>query len=208
MTGSGDGAYLNAASYGPLPGRARDAIADFHDRRVAATLTDDDLQAPLIASRAAAARLVNAHTDEIALIPNTNVGINIAAVAVTQLGRGRTVLILDREFPANVYPWLALKQRGVGVEMIPADPLGFPQEDLLLERIARGDVGAVSISFVQFSNGFRANLQAIGSACRAHDALFVIDAIQGVGAVPLDVQACHADILACGAQKWLCSPWG
>lgn len=204
-----DRVYLNAASYGPLPERTRRTIEQFNTRRGRADLDDPDLVAPLVAARATAARLIGADADEIALTPNTNTGINIAAAATLRLGEQRRVILIhDREFPANVYPWLALERLGLTVEIIPSHANGLPQEDTMLARIARGDVAAVSVSFVQFATGYRADVAALGRACRESGTLFVIDAIQGLGAVPLDVRACHADVLACGGQKWLCGPWG
>lgn len=201
--------YLNAASFGPLPGRSRQAINEFHERRWRNQLTDPDLVAPLVAARASAARLIGAAAAEIALVPNTNIGVNIAATAAFKLAdTRRTILIHDREFPANVYPWLELEQQGFKVELIATDENGLPREDVMLERITRGDVAVASVSFVQFASGFRADLAALGSACRSAGTLFVVDAIQGLGAVPLDVHACAIDILACGGQKWLCGPWG
>lgn len=201
--------YLNAASFGPLPGRSRRAIDAFNARRSDATLTDPDLVAPQTASRAAAARLIGAHPDEIALTPNTNAGINIAATAAFQSGDDRRVILIsDREFPANVYPWLALARQDFEVEIVPTDESGFPREEEMLTRIRHGDVAAASVSFVQYSNGYRADTEALGAACRANGTLFVVDAIQGLGAVPLDVESSSIDILACGGQKWLCSPWG
>ena len=201
--------YLNAAGFGPLPGRTRRAIDAFNARRSDVSLTDYDLVAPQEASRAAAATLIGAHPDEIALTPNTNAGINIAATAAFQSGDDRRVILIsDREFPANVYPWLALARQDFSVEIIPTDEAGFPREEEMLARIEQGDVAAVSVSFVQYSNGFRADTKALGAACRAAGTLFVVDAIQGLGAVPLDVVSSSIDILACGGQKWLCSPWG
>jgi cysteine desulfurase/selenocysteine lyase len=201
--------FLNAASFGPLPGCARSAVDAFNQRRWNAALTDADLFTPAGASRAAAATLVGARAEEIALTPNTNLGINIAATAAFQFGDDRRVILIsDREFPANVYPWLALARQDFSVEMIPTDANGFPREEEMLARIEEGDVAAVSVSFVQYSNGYRADLDTIGEACRRNGTLFVVDAIQGLGAVPLDVTKSSIDILACGAQKWLCSPWG
>lgn len=205
----GPRAYLNSASYGPLPGRTRQAIADFNTRRWQAALTDPDLVAPQVAARAAAAALIGADPEEIALSPNTNVGINIGATALLRMGDSRRVILIpDREFPANVYPWLALQREGYRVEILPSNSRGHPDEAALIERIQQGDVACVSVSFVQFSSGFRADVAAIGRACQAHGTLFVIDAIQGLGAVPFDVRNANADIVACGAQKWLCAPWG
>ena len=201
--------YLNAASFGPIPARTKHALDQFNQRRWQLELGDADLVAPLTASRAAAARLINATAAEIALTPNTNVAINIAATAVFHTGdERRVILVSDREFPANVYPWLALARQDFDVELVPTDARGFPDEAAMLERIEQGDVAAASVSFVQFASGFRADLAALGEACRRHGTLFVVDAIQGLGAVPLDVRACSIDVLACGGQKWLCSPWG
>jgi cysteine desulfurase / selenocysteine lyase len=201
--------YLNAASFGPLPDRARRAIEQFHTQRWQATLTDPDLVAPLNATRNSAAQLIGASPDEIALSPNTNFGINIAAAAVSQLASDRRVILIhDREFPANVYPWLFLERQGFVIEVIPCDERGWPREAAMLERLEVGDVAAISVSFVQFASGFRADLESLGAACRRHETLFIVDAIQGLGALPLDVPTSQIDILACGAQKWLCAPWG
>ena len=201
--------YLNAASFGPLPERTRNALNEFTDKRHRNQLRDADLMSALTRARESAARLINCSPTEIALSPNTNVGINIAANAVLERAPDRRIILVsDREFPANIYPWLALRHHGYTVEIVPVDERGFPREDAMLGRIASGDVAAVSVSFVQFASGFRADLAALGEACTRHDVLFVVDAIQGLGAVPLDVQAMRIDILACGAQKWLCSPWG
>lgn len=201
--------FLNAAGYGPLPERTRTALNEFNDRRHRGDLRDIDLMSALSSARANAARLVGATPAEIALVPNTQVAINIAANAVLERAHERaTILVSAGEFPANVYPWLALRQHGLTVEIIPTDARGFPREDAMIERLSRGDVAALTISFVQFSSGFRADLAALSQACRRHDVLFVVDAIQGVGVVPIDVRELNIDILACGGQKWLCSPWG
>jgi selenocysteine lyase/cysteine desulfurase len=201
--------YLNAAGFGPLPERTRAALNDFNDRRYRGQLRDADLMSALVAARANAAQLIGCSAAEIALTPNTNVAINIAANAVLERAHDRfTILISHGEFPANVYPWLALQQHGFTVELVPTDEHGWPQEDVMIDRVAEGDVAAISVSFVQFASGFRADLAALSRVCLDHDTLFVVDAIQGLGAVPLDVRDTPVDILACGGQKWLCSPWG
>ena len=201
--------YLNAASFGPLPDRVRSTLNEFNNKRHRNELRDADLKGTLGLARASAARLINCTPEEIALVPNTSFAINIAANALLDRPANETtVLISDGEFPANVYPWLALQEQGFTVDIVPTDARGFPDEDAMMERIATGNIAALSISFVQFANGWRADLKRLGAACRRYGTLFVVDAIQGVGACPLDVDADHIDILACGAQKWLCSPWG
>lgn len=201
--------YLNAAGYGPLPDRTRAALNEFNDRRHRGQLRDADLMSALAAARAGAARLIGCSVAEIALAPNTQVAINVAVNAVLESVHDRDVVLISAgEFPANVYPWLALQQHGFTVELVPTDARGWPREDVMIDRIARGDVAAISVSFVQFASGFRADLAALSRVCRDHDTLFVVDAIQGLGAVPFDVRATPCDLLACGGQKWLCSPWG
>jgi cysteine desulfurase / selenocysteine lyase len=119
------------------------------------------------------------------------------------------IVLPDGEFPANVHAWLGLERaHGFRVERVPLDERGCPDEEALLDRVRRGDVCALAISAVQFNTGYRADLEALGAACAAHDVLFVVDAIQAVGVTPLDVVAARIDVLACGGQKWLCGPFG
>ncbi|MBE0594472.1 MAG: aminotransferase class V-fold PLP-dependent enzyme [Gemmatimonadales bacterium] len=203
-----DVTYLNNASIGPLPDRTRRTLDAFSARRATPhLLSDRELQQMLGSARAAAARLLNAQVEEIALAPNTTVGVNTAAGSLP-IAPGDTVLLSDREFPANVYPWLVLRERGVNVELARTTPQGWPDESYLLERLRDPRVRVLAISFVQFSNGFRADLATLGQACRDNGTYLVVDAIQGLGQCPLDVREIPVDVLACGAQKWLLSPWG
>jgi len=203
-----DVTYLNNASIGPLPERTRRVLDAFAARRATPhLLSDRELQQMLADARTAAARLLNAAVEEIALAPNTTVGVNTAAGALP-VAAGDTVLLSDREFPANVYPWLVLRERGVHVELARTTPEGWPDEPYLLERLRDPRVRVLAISFVQFSNGFRADLATLGRACRENGTVLVVDAIQGLGQCPLDVREIPVDVLACGAQKWLLSPWG
>ncbi len=200
--------YLAAASVGPLPERTRLAIEAFNAKRTAPHLLPDrDLFAVQDAARSAAAQLIGTTPETIALAPNTSTALNAAAGALP-LGGGDVVLLSDREFPANVYPWLALRRAGVVVERAPVTAEGFPDEDYLVERLADPRVRALAISLVQFSNGYRADLARLGAACRAAGAYLVVDAIQALGVVPVDVGTLPVDILACGGQKWLLGPWG
>src|SRR5690606_21773730 len=99
------------------------------------------------------AQLIGASADEIALSTNTSYGLNIAALALP-LERGDIVLVSDREFPANVYPWLHLRSRGIEVELLPVTDEGWPDEPRLLERIQDPRVRVLAVSLVQFSNGY------------------------------------------------------
>jgi len=201
--------YLNAASTGPIPERAVRAMAAFNAKRAAPwTITLHDQLGTLSTTRALCARLIGARPDEIALVPNTSTGIHIAASALP-IEQGQVILGHESEFPANVYPWLALARRsGIRYETVPLAANGLPDHDALLVRLARGDVGLVAMSWVSYLSGDRADLAAIGDACRAANAWFVVDAIQGLGAARLDVSRLPVDVLTCGGQKWLRGPWG
>ena len=94
------------------------------------------------------------------------------------------------------------------MELAPCTPEGWPDEDFLVERLHDPRVRVLAVSFVQFSNGYRADLARLGAACRANGTFLVVDGIQGVGSSVLDVRETPIDILACGGQKWLLSPWG
>lgn len=201
-----DSIYLNAASNGPMPERAHRALLASQEKRVAIqTLTDAGLVETLSRARAAAARLVGAEPGEIALGWNASYGINVAALSLP-VEPGSTVVVSAREFPANVYPWMG--RPDTRLEIVPTDARGRPDEERLLERLGRGDVSIFALSSVQFSTGYRADLEKLGAFCRERGIFFVVDAIQSLGQLPLDVRAAHVDVLAAGGHKWLCSPFG
>ena len=204
--------YMNAASSGPLPERSRAALEAFNQRRASGRLDEGDFAPTLARARAAAARLLNAGVDEIALAPNTSVGINLAADFLMQRradGDDRPVIVVsDREFPANMYPWLELERMGLRVVVVPCDERGCPDEARLRERLERDDVACFALSAVQFATGWNADLAAFGEICERRGILYVVDAIQALGAVPLAPRTCGIDVLAAGGQKWLCAPWG
>ena len=207
-TATGEVAYLNHASTGPLPQRAVDALHDFDVRRMQPwRITQEQQFGTLARSRELVATLVGAAPDEIALMVNTTYGINVAARSLP-LAAGDVVVGSDREFPANVYPWMALERaRGVEFRRVPCAGR-LADEEAILRALDAPRVRVLALSWVSFETGLRLDLARLGAACRERGVWFVVDAIQGVGAAPLDVHACHVDFLACGAQKWLLSPWG
>jgi selenocysteine lyase/cysteine desulfurase len=201
--------YLNAASMGPLPERARRVLDDYNLRRSRIhELHGSDFEPVLARARAAAARLVNADPGEIALMPNTSHGINLAAHCLP-LEEGKRIVVSDLEFPANVYPWVQVAREGrARVDVVRGDALGRPDPDRLMEELDRGDVGIFALSAVQFATGWTADLAAFGRACRERGIWFVVDAIQALGCVPIDVCEAEIDLLATGGHKWLCGPFG
>lgn len=203
-----DRIYLNSAGTGPLPERTRRVADEWNRRRQTPdAISDQELFDTQASSRRLSAALIGAHPDEIACATNTSFGINIAAHGL-RFERGDTVLFSQNEFPANAYPWLALRQRGVNVEMVPVTAAGWPDEEAILRRLESTRVRLVAVSFVQSSTGYTVDLARLSAATRATGTVLVVDAIQGVGTVPLDVGQIEIDVLACGAQKWLLSPWG
>jgi cysteine desulfurase/selenocysteine lyase len=203
----GDSIYLNNASTGPLPARSVRAVAELTELRAQPWRISQELQFDTVArTRALCAKLIQAKPTQIALMVNTSYGINFAARALP-FQRGDVVLGFDREFPANVYPWMALERLGISFRMLPC--VGeLPDEEALLRALDEPRVRAVTVSWVSFASGYRVDLERIGRACLERGIFFVVDAIQGVGATPLDMRQLHVDVLACGAQKWLLSPWG
>ncbi len=205
----GEAIHFDHAAVGPLPQRARDALGAYGLKRAEPhRLGNDDFFPVLDRGRELIAQLIGASAGEIALTTNTSWGVNLAAYALP-LGPGDIVLGSEGEFPANIYPWMAAaKARGFTFERLPLAGTAC-DEELLLRRIASDSrVKGVALSWVSFWSGARIDLDRIGTACRARGIWFAVDAIQGLGPLALDVRRTPIDILSCGAQKWLCSPWG
>ena len=204
----GEQIFLNHASTGPLPQRAVDALNEATALRAEPWKFTFEMQfGTLEKARAACARLVNGDAREIALMVNTSYGLNLAARALP-FEPGDVIVTSDREYPSNIYPWMELEvARGVKLVRVPCDGV-LPDEAAILAALDRPRVRAVVLSWVSFASGYRIDVERIGRACRERGIWFVLDAIQGVGTVPLDVRAMDVDIVACGGQKWLLSPWG
>lgn len=200
--------YLNSASVGPVPLRSQRELERWSDRRGRPwEISDAEQFETMATARERSAALVGASPEEMAVTTNTSFGLSLAAAGLP-FERGDVVLFSAREFPANAYPWLALRERGVVAEVAPATPEGWPDEDYLVERQQDPRVKLLAVSLAQFSNGYAVDLARLSAATRASGTLLVVDAIQGLGAMPVDVGATPVDVLSCGGQKWLLSPWG
>lgn len=200
--------FLNSAATGPLPERTLRVLSAHNELRAEPWRYTPEVQFGALArARELAARLINGSPSEIALTVNTSYGINLAARALP-LGPGDVVVGADRDFPANVYPWMALEgARGAQFRQVPCNGRLF-DEDALVAALDQPGVKVLAISWVSFESGARLDLDRLGRACRERGIYFVVDAIQGLGPLTLDVQRTPIDILSCGAQKWLCAPWG
>ncbi len=201
-------AFLNHAGVSPLSLRASQAI-EAHVEQAQTLPLDlfiEQVAAVTAELKQRVATLIGAAgPDEIVEMPNVATGINTVAQTLP-LRAGDNVLVLDGDYPANIYPWLNLAPKGVLVKWVPQHAGGLDL-DRLAARIDRR-TRAVALSTAMFATGFRNDLAAVGALCREHDLFFVVDAIQTLGAFPLDVEACHIDFVACGSQKWLLSAPG
>jgi selenocysteine lyase/cysteine desulfurase len=205
-----DKVFLDAACVSLAPRTAFAAIQEFLRMTLecparSSTLHHTAMDEMRSRARPAAARLINAREDEIALVESTTQGFTLAAQAIP-LGAGDRVLISDLEFIEVAVPWLQLRERGVAIDLVPNHKGAVLPEDIAERITPRTRV--LAISSVQWSNGFRCDLGRIGALCRDRGVWLVVDAIQQLGAFPLDVQATAVDILACGGHKWLNAPFG
>jgi selenocysteine lyase/cysteine desulfurase len=194
--------YLNHAAVAPLPLRSARAMQELaEDALQFGSLHYDRWLDAYEGVRVAAARLIGADRSEIALVKNTSEGISTVALGL-EWRPGDRIIAFREEFPSNYYPWMRLEAEGCSVDWLSVnDPL---------EKIETACAGAklLSISFVQYLSGFRADLNAIGKICKRHNCFFFVDAIQGLGAFPLDVEAAHIDALSADGHKWLLGPEG
>jgi len=199
-------AYFDHAAVAPISGPAaevlRNWLAEASEHGDTKWL---DWARQLSDTRSAAAELVGSDPDEIALVPNTTAGINLVAEGLDwQLGDN--VVTLDDEFPANVYPWLHLKSRGVETRRVPTTDGRVDLDQLAEHCDARTRV--VSVSWVGYGTGCRRDLAPIAEIAHRHASLFLVDAIQGLGVFPLDVGSLGIDCLAADGHKWLLGPEG
>ena len=200
-------AFLKHASFGPLPQRSWKATQEYYSYLKVEKTDDIDKDAfkKLDEIRILLAKMIHAQPAEIAFVTNTTYGLNVAAWGL-DLNPGDNILLPDVEFPANVYPWTNLRQKGVVVEFIPSKDGFFDMDNFVKAIDQRTKV--LALSSVQFFNGYKNDLKTIGKICAEKDIFFVVDAIQGIGAVDLDVREHQIDLLSCGGEKWLLSSLG
>jgi selenocysteine lyase/cysteine desulfurase len=194
--------YLNHAAVSPLCRPAAEAMKNLADDCLNfGSFHYDQWLDAYEGVRIAASQLIGSKTTEIALVKNTSEGIATIAMGLTWKPGDRIVAFRE-EFPANYFPWKRLEEKGVAVTWLSVnDPLEC------IEEATRG-ARLLSISFVQFLTGYRAPIQAIGEICHRNHCIYLVDAIQGLGAFPLDVRTCHIDALAADGHKWMMGPEG
>ena len=199
--------HLNHAAVAPWPVVTRDAVINFANENVSIgsqrydcwIKTEQQLKQRL-------ARLINAHsTDEIALLKNTSEGLSLIAQGL-RFNAGDNIVIPAEEFPSNKVVWQALETRGVDVRLVPVQDIEEPE--LALINAMDEHTRLLSCSSVQFARGLVLDLSIIGKACKQQNVLFCVDAIQSLGAIVFDAQACFADFVVADGHKWMCGPEG
>jgi len=201
------GLYFNHAAVGPWPRCTATAVQEFAEenmRQGSADYRQWYARENLLRKRLA--ELTGAgSTDDIALLKNTTEGICAVAFGL-DWNPGDNVVLPRGEFPSNRLPWMAQAARGVEIREIDIRSAVHAETALVnaLDRKTR----VLSVSAVQWDDGFRLDLAELGAACRNRGVLFFVDAIQQLGALPLDVTGCQIDFLAADAHKWLLSPEG
>jgi selenocysteine lyase/cysteine desulfurase len=200
------GIYLDHAGVAPVPVRVIKEVEKFlEEASERAVLSYEPWMEKVEEVRALSAKLVGAGKDEIAFVKNTSHGISIVTGGL-EWREGDNVLVFEKEFPSNVYPWLDLKRKGVEVRLIPLKDGRIGLDDI--ERVIDKRTRLVSMSSVQSLNGFMIDLRELGRICRSRGALFFVDAIQSLGVVPMDVREFGVDFLAADGHKWLLAPEG
>lgn len=195
--------YLNHAAVAPLPKRGAEAMRWLAtDAEQNGSWHYPQWMEAVDGLKAAVARLINAEAGEIATVKNTSEGIATVALGL-KWKAGDRIVAFREEFPANFYIWKKLEEwHGVRVEWLSCfDPLEK------VEQAARG-ARLLAISYVQYLSGHRVDLEAIGDICARHGVFFFVDAIQGMGAFPLDVRKAKIHALAADGHKWMLGPEG
>jgi cysteine desulfurase/selenocysteine lyase len=199
--------YLNSAAVAPLPTVTVEAVyAQLKDVSENGSTNFMDWMATKQRARELVAAMLNVRAEQIAFMRNTSDGLATVANGL-KWQKGDNIVSFAREFPANFYAWRRIRDAfGVELRLCPERDGRIDLDELT--SLIDANTRLVSISAVQYDSGFRADLERIGRAARAVDALFAVDIIQAFGAMPFDLPAQLVDIAAGASHKWLCAPEG
>jgi len=202
--------YFDHAGIAPITRAAGDALrwwADRYERQ--GSLDYDELETRMERTRHSAATLCGVSVDDLAFVKNTTEGLGFVASGL-QWQSGDRVVVPDREFPSTVYPWLALRELGVKVDLVsPQDASGAVTVDAFESVIAAGPPPKlVATSWVHYGHGWRTDLAPLARVCHEAGSLLCVDAMQGVGVIPAEFAAWNVDFAVVGPHKWLCAPRG
>ena len=198
--------YLDHAAVAPLPRRSAEMLRAWADDQAANGVVHwPEWERKLRSAKANVAELVHANSDEIAFVNSTTQGIGIVAEGFPWK-EGDSVVAPLEEYSSNIYPWLNLASRGVSLRLVPTRDGRIWIDDLLAATDATTKL--MTVSHVEFSSGFRNDLDTLGQACRERGIAFFVDAIQGLGPFTIDVEKTPIDFLAADGHKWLLGPEG
>jgi len=197
-------AYLNCAYTSPLPEPVLEAGRQAMElKRTPWLMGTDRFFLGLEAARSGFARVLGCEADGVALVPSVSYAMAVAAKNIS-LPKDKYVLVLDEQFPSNVYSWLKTAPGRVRAVARPAEGAW---SDAVLSFIT-GDVGLVALPHCHWIDGTVFDLAAVRAACDRVGALLVVDATQSLGAMPFDLAAIRPDALAVAGHKWLLGPYG
>ncbi len=198
--------YLNHAGVAPISTRVSQTIFEVVQQGVDFGYTrGDEWMARVEKIRAQSAKWIGAQADEIAFVKNTSHGLSLIAQGL-EWKSGDEIILSDAEFPSNIYPWMALEKRGVKLIKIPEREGELQLEQL--EQLATPKTKLIALSSVQYASGYRLPIQTVSSFCRKRGIYFLLDAIQSLGAFPIDVEKDQIDFLTADAHKWMLGPEG
>jgi cysteine desulfurase/selenocysteine lyase len=199
--------YLNHAAVSPPPTPTIQAIqAQLEDVTTNGSVNFRSWIATKERARKLLAGMIGARPEQIAFMRNTSDGLSTVANGL-RWRTGDNLVTFRREFPSNMYPWLRLRASfGVEVRMCEERESRIDLDEII--RLIDDKTRVVAISQVQFASGFRADLERLGKAARAQDALLVVDFIQALGVIPTNVDNDLIDVAAGAAHKWLLTPEG
>ncbi len=197
--------FMNHAAVAPLSKPAADAMRQYIDQAETGASVNTDFYKRVELIRRSAARLINASPDEITFVKNTTEGLGWVAKGLNW-NTGDNVVTTNVEFPANMYPWMDLESRGVKLKTVREENGRIPTERIaeMIDHRTR----VLAISAVQYASGYRTDLAELGRVCKEKGVLFCVDAIQALGALPIDVREMNIDFLSADGHKWLCGPEG
>jgi selenocysteine lyase/cysteine desulfurase len=181
-------------------------VADRHGAASEAPIENFESFLPVMSeTKERAATALGTQADRVDFVPNTSAGLNVLARGL-DWQEGDRIAVPDGTFPTNVYPFVNLETEGVEVDFVPTEEGAYTVEDVA--NTLQPETRLLSVSWVHFLSGFRADLKALGALCEEHDVVFCVDAIQGLGALQIDVEAANIDFLAAGGHKWLMAAQG
>ena len=194
--------YLAHAAVCPLPGCVRDAISRFAADCVNGDQEDFIPTNLLQDTRQLAAKMIGAQMNEIALVGPTSLGLSFIAQGIDWQS-GDNIIVNGDDYPSNVYPWMALEEKGVQLRHLkPTEPGRIEPEDVF--RLVDSHTRMAALASCHYVTGCRINIDKIGRELRSRNVLVCVDGIQTVGAFPTPVE--HVDFLAADAHKWMLGP--